>query len=35
MEIILGIIIGYVGCVFFHNKIKVMVKSLLNKLWKD
>ena len=28
MELIIGIIIGYVGCIFFHNKIKVLVKSL-------
>jgi len=35
MELILGIIIGYVGCIFFHNKIKMIAKSLLNKIWKD
>jgi len=35
MEIIIGIIIGYVGCIFFHNKIKIWVKSLFNKLWSD
>ena len=32
---LIGIIIGYVGCIFFHNKIKVLAKSLFEKLWKD
>jgi len=33
MELIIGIIIGYVGCIFFHNKIKMILKSLLEKIW--
>ena len=32
MELIIGIIIGYVACLFGHNKIKKMFTSIKDRL---